>query len=131
MHSVKTFKHRKRFWIKSCASVSFTHKCNNVTWVFSKSPFYIIIAICNIVTFFVYVFSGFFGDALDQKKKGDCKPCQCLEAGTLESSEGPPQCDGLTGFCACRPHVIGKNCDKCEVTIFTLFLNTFLKIKFR
>ncbi|XP_050361187.1 laminin subunit gamma-1 [Nymphalis io] len=58
--------------------------------------------------------SGFFGDALDQKKKGDCKPCQCHDAGTLESLEGPPQCDGLTGFCSCRPHVVGKNCDKCE-----------------
>ncbi|KAL0851757.1 hypothetical protein ABMA28_000069 [Loxostege sticticalis] len=58
--------------------------------------------------------SGFFGDALDQKKKGDCKPCECHEAGTLESPEGPPLCDGLTGFCSCRPHVIGRNCDKCE-----------------
>ncbi|XP_049885206.1 laminin subunit gamma-1 [Pectinophora gossypiella] len=58
--------------------------------------------------------SGFFGDALDQKKKGDCKPCECHEAGTVESAEGPPLCDGLTGFCTCRPHVIGKNCDKCE-----------------
>ncbi|XP_031767395.2 laminin subunit gamma-1 [Galleria mellonella] len=58
--------------------------------------------------------SGYFGDALDQSKKGDCKPCQCHEAGTLESPEGPPLCDGLTGFCSCRPHVIGRNCDKCE-----------------
>ncbi|XP_014366432.2 laminin subunit gamma-1 [Papilio machaon] len=58
--------------------------------------------------------SGFYGDALDQTKKGDCKPCQCHEAGTLESAEGPPQCDGLTGFCSCRAHVIGRNCDKCE-----------------
>lgn len=58
---------------------------------------------------------GFYGDALDQTKKGDCKPCQCHEAGTLESVEGPPQCDGLTGYCSCRAHIIGKNCDKCEV----------------
>ncbi|RVE52211.1 hypothetical protein evm_003130 [Chilo suppressalis] len=58
--------------------------------------------------------SGYFGDALDQKKKGDCKPCECHEAGTLESAEGPPLCDGLTGLCSCRPHVIGRNCDKCE-----------------
>ncbi|XP_035428786.1 laminin subunit gamma-1 [Spodoptera frugiperda] len=58
--------------------------------------------------------SGFFGDALDPKKKGDCKPCQCHDAGTVESAEGPPQCDGLTGLCTCHPHVIGRNCDKCE-----------------
>lgn len=60
---------------------------------------------------------GYFGDALDQKKKGDCKPCECHEAGTQESPEGPPQCDGLTGLCSCRPHVIGRNCDKCEVCL--------------
>ncbi|XP_068633205.1 laminin subunit gamma-1 [Battus philenor] len=58
--------------------------------------------------------NGFYGDALDQTKKGDCKPCQCYEAGTLESADGPPLCDGLTGYCSCRAHVIGKNCDKCE-----------------
>ncbi|XP_028177669.1 laminin subunit gamma-1 isoform X2 [Ostrinia furnacalis] len=58
--------------------------------------------------------SGFYGDALDQKNKGDCKPCECHEAGTQESPEGPPMCDGLTGYCSCRPHVIGRNCDKCE-----------------
>ncbi|XP_039763394.1 laminin subunit gamma-1 [Pararge aegeria] len=58
--------------------------------------------------------SGFFGDALLQNNKGDCKRCECHEAGTLESSEGSPQCDGLTGHCACRPRVIGKNCDMCE-----------------
>ncbi|CAH2208304.1 jg10546, partial [Pararge aegeria aegeria] len=61
--------------------------------------------------------SGFFGDALLQNNKGDCKRCECHEAGTLESSEGSPQCDGLTGHCACRPRVIGKNCDMCEVNI--------------
>ncbi|XP_037977855.2 laminin subunit gamma-1 [Plutella xylostella] len=58
--------------------------------------------------------SGYYGDALDQKKKGDCKPCGCHELGTIESKEGPPECDGLTGYCSCRPHVIGRNCDKCE-----------------
>ncbi|KAH9630190.1 hypothetical protein HF086_000750 [Spodoptera exigua] len=63
--------------------------------------------------------SGFFGDALDPKKKGDCKPCQCHEAGTVESAEGPPQCDGLTGLCSCHPHVIGRNCDKTATTIST------------
>ncbi|KAI5640968.1 laminin EGF domain-containing protein [Phthorimaea operculella] len=58
--------------------------------------------------------NGFYGDALDQKKKGDCKMCECHEAGTIESPEGPPLCDSLTGYCSCRPHVIGENCDKCE-----------------
>ncbi|KAJ0183971.1 hypothetical protein K1T71_000394 [Dendrolimus kikuchii] len=58
--------------------------------------------------------SGYFGDALDQNKKGDCRPCQCHPAGTVETADGPPQCDGLTGFCTCQPHVIGINCDKCE-----------------
>uniref|UniRef100_A0A2A4JWY1 Laminin subunit gamma-1 n=1 Tax=Heliothis virescens TaxID=7102 RepID=A0A2A4JWY1_HELVI len=64
--------------------------------------------------------SGFFGDALDPKQKGDCKPCQCHEAGTVESAEGPPQCDGYTGFCTCHPHVIGRNCDKCEDGYFNI-----------
>lgn len=58
--------------------------------------------------------SGYFGDALDQDRKGDCQLCQCHPAGTVETPEGPPQCDGLTGFCTCQPHVIGVNCDKCE-----------------
>ncbi|XP_063546963.1 laminin subunit gamma-1 [Cydia strobilella] len=58
--------------------------------------------------------AGFFGDALDPTKKGDCKPCECDEHGTIESTDGAPQCDGLTGYCSCRPHVIGRQCDKCE-----------------
>ncbi|XP_075991196.1 laminin subunit gamma-1 [Anticarsia gemmatalis] len=64
--------------------------------------------------------SGYFGDALDPRKKGDCKQCQCHEAGTVESAEGPPQCDSLTGYCTCHPHVIGKNCDKCEDGYFNI-----------
>ncbi|KPJ00552.1 Laminin subunit gamma-1 [Papilio xuthus] len=67
--------------------------------------------------------SGFYGDALDQTKKGDCKPCQCHEAGTLESAEGPPQCDGLTGFCSCRAHDgyynidSGEGCIPCQCNL--------------
>ncbi|XP_028035475.1 laminin subunit gamma-1 [Bombyx mandarina] len=65
--------------------------------------------------------SGYYGDALDPKQKGDCQPCECHEGGTVESPEGPPLCDGLTGYCTCRPHVIGKNCDKCEDGYYNIF----------
>ncbi|PSN35327.1 Laminin subunit gamma-1, partial [Blattella germanica] len=56
---------------------------------------------------------GFYGDAL-AIPKGDCKQCQCYHAGTQETGFGPPVCDQLTGQCHCKPHVVGKNCDRCE-----------------
>ncbi|KAJ9596346.1 hypothetical protein L9F63_012621, partial [Diploptera punctata] len=56
---------------------------------------------------------GFYGDAL-AIPKGDCKQCQCYHAGTEETGFGPPVCDQVTGQCHCKPHVVGKNCDRCE-----------------
>ncbi|XP_067003262.1 laminin subunit gamma-1 [Anabrus simplex] len=63
---------------------------------------------------------GFYGDAL-ALPKGDCKPCQCYHAGTVESGFGPPVCDQLTGQCQCKPHVLGKNCDRCEDGFYNIF----------
>lgn len=71
--------------------------------------------------------AGFFGDAL-AKEKGDCKPCQCSPVGTIQSEEGPPTCDGLTGLCACLPHVLGRNCDKCEVSSFLVIITVTMYI---
>lgn len=56
---------------------------------------------------------GFYGDALSLPK-GDCQPCQCFPAGTEEGEDGISMCDQVTGTCICKPHVFGKNCNKCE-----------------
>ncbi|XP_065163974.1 laminin subunit gamma-1 isoform X1 [Atheta coriaria] len=55
---------------------------------------------------------GFYGDALGLPK-GDCKPCQCSPAGSVESDSGPV-CDQLSGMCKCKLHVEGRNCDVCQ-----------------
>ncbi|XP_034942261.1 laminin subunit gamma-1 [Chelonus insularis] len=58
---------------------------------------------------------GYWGDALSDRKEDGCKLCQCYAPGTLETDDGSIEpCNQLTGFCACKPHVTGKNCDKCE-----------------
>ncbi|XP_050422694.1 laminin subunit gamma-1 isoform X2 [Adelges cooleyi] len=62
---------------------------------------------------------GFFGDAL-APTKGDCKPCDCYHLGTTETGFGPLACDQLTGQCQCKPHVVGVNCDQCEVGHFNI-----------
>ncbi|XP_050538498.1 laminin subunit gamma-1, partial [Daktulosphaira vitifoliae] len=62
---------------------------------------------------------GYYGDALDPIK-GDCKPCDCFPLGTIETGFGPYACDQLTGQCQCKPHVVGVNCDQCEVGYFNI-----------
>lgn len=58
---------------------------------------------------------GYYGDALSDRKEDGCKLCQCYLPGTLELEDGRVvPCDQLTGHCACKPHVVGRNCDKCE-----------------
>lgn len=63
--------------------------------------------------------SGYFGDALNPEK-GDCKSCDCYHIGTTETSLGPLACDQLSGQCQCKPHVVGVNCDQCEVGYFNI-----------
>lgn len=73
---------------------------------------------------------GFFGDAL-APTKGDCKPCDCYHLGTTETGFGPLACDQLTGQCQCKPHVVGVNCDQCEVGHFNIIsgdVSSILKI---
>ncbi|XP_039265221.2 laminin subunit alpha-5-like isoform X2 [Styela clava] len=53
---------------------------------------------------------GFFGDAKIAK---NCTKCPCNECGTL-------QCDHTYGFCACKPHVIGISCNRCEPGYYNL-----------
>lgn len=63
----------------------------------------------------MFYISGYYGDALSDRKEDGCKLCQCYPPGTLEHDDGRiAPCDQLTGHCACKPHVIGRNCDKCE-----------------
>ncbi|XP_012279283.1 laminin subunit gamma-1 [Orussus abietinus] len=58
---------------------------------------------------------GYYGDALSDRKEDGCRLCQCYPSGTMElESGGVAPCEQLTGHCACKPHVIGRNCDKCE-----------------
>lgn len=59
--------------------------------------------------------SGYWGDALSERKEDGCKLCQCYSPGTVELDDGAvAPCNQLTGHCNCKPHVTGRNCDKCE-----------------
>lgn len=54
-------------------------------------------------------------------KEDSCKPCQCYRPGTIEKSDGGvTPCDQLTGHCQCKPHVVGRDCDKCEDGYFNI-----------
>ncbi|XP_046413039.1 laminin subunit gamma-1 [Neodiprion fabricii] len=58
---------------------------------------------------------GYYGDALSDRKEDGCVACQCYAPGTQELDDGSiAPCDQLTGYCRCKPHVTGRNCDKCE-----------------
>ncbi|ETN59454.1 laminin, alpha 1/2 [Anopheles darlingi] len=51
---------------------------------------------------------GYFGHPhLDD---GHCEACECNREGSLSD-----ECDRYTGECHCRPGVIGKKCDRCEL----------------
>lgn len=68
---------------------------------------------------------GFYGDAL-QLPKGNCRPCGCHHEGTVRS-EGPVGktydtaflCDA-GGQCACKPNVMGRQCDRCVDGFYNL-----------
>lgn len=68
--------------------------------------------------------SGFFGDALAIKSPGDppsCQACQCYPIGTnLDETNRLPICNGYTGDCSCKDHVVGRNCDQCADGYFNL-----------
>merc|ERR1719422_2685894 len=50
-----------------------------------------------------------------------CQPCQCYPIGTnLDEETTLPICNGYTGDCLCKPHVIGRNCEKCADGYFNL-----------
>ena len=70
-----------------------------------------LLMVCSIYLFII----GYYGDALSDNKEDGCKLCQCYAPGTQETENGGVlPCDQLTGHCFCKPHVIGRNCDKCE-----------------
>jgi len=63
--------------------------------------------------------SGFFGDALAPRNRGDpknCNPCQCYPFGThlADDGEGLPICNSISGKCTCKDNVVGHDCDKCR-----------------
>ncbi|MBN3318666.1 LAMB4 protein, partial [Atractosteus spatula] len=62
---------------------------------------------------------GFYGSALSQ----DCKECSCDELGTDSARcvvNGVCICEQSSGQCPCLPHVIGTNCDQCDVGYWNL-----------
>jgi len=62
--------------------------------------------------------SGFFGDALAPRNRGDpknCNPCQCYPLAThLAEENGLPICNSISGKCTCKENVVGHDCDKCR-----------------
>ncbi|KAK0177645.1 hypothetical protein PV328_001679 [Microctonus aethiopoides] len=59
--------------------------------------------------------AGYWGDALSERKEDGCKLCQCYAPGTIETEDGGvAPCNQLTGYCACKSHVTGRDCNKCE-----------------
>ncbi|XP_052864377.1 LOW QUALITY PROTEIN: laminin subunit alpha-1-like [Anopheles cruzii] len=51
---------------------------------------------------------GYFGQPhLDQ---GHCEGCECNREGSMSD-----ECDRQTGECHCRPGVVGRRCDRCEL----------------
>lgn len=72
---------------------------------------------------------GYYGDALSEFKEDGCKLCQCYPPGTVELDDGRvAPCEQLTGHCTCKPHVIGRNCDKCEEGYYHILSGEVLKI---
>ena len=72
--------------------------------------------------------TGYYGDALSDRKEDGCKLCQCYPPGTIELNDGRvAPCEQLTGHCTCKPHVIGRNCDKCEEGYYHILSGEVLK----
>ncbi|XP_033323034.2 laminin subunit gamma-1 isoform X1 [Megalopta genalis] len=58
---------------------------------------------------------GYYGDALSDRREDGCRLCQCYPPGTVVLDDGRiAPCEQLAGQCKCKPHVVGRNCDKCE-----------------
>ncbi|KAL3276258.1 hypothetical protein HHI36_020973 [Cryptolaemus montrouzieri] len=62
---------------------------------------------------------GYWGNPL-ASPRGNCQPCQCYPPGTELNPSGLPVCNQVSGFCHCKPHVVGKNCDLCEDGYYNL-----------
>ena len=72
----------------------------------------------NLLIFFCFFYSGFFGDAL----KKSCQPCDCHPPGTESISQNVLDCDKLTGQCPCKNNVIGRRCDEAPMGFWNLVL---------
>ena len=51
--------------------------------------------------------TGYYGDAVVAK---NCARCACSDCGTVTAV-----CNHTSGFCQCKPNVIGDHCDSCKV----------------
>uniref|UniRef100_A0A5F8GER2 Laminin subunit beta 2 n=1 Tax=Monodelphis domestica TaxID=13616 RepID=A0A5F8GER2_MONDO len=64
---------------------------------------------------------GYYGNAL--RPRG-CRRCSCDLQGTVPArclpGSGICFCDRLSGYCPCRPHVLGRLCDRCAPQFWNL-----------
>ncbi|KAM9095234.1 laminin subunit beta-2-like [Sarcophilus harrisii] len=64
---------------------------------------------------------GYYGNAL--RPRG-CRRCGCDQRGTVPGRCPPGSgicfCDRLSGHCPCRPHVLGRLCDRCAPQFWNL-----------
>ena len=51
--------------------------------------------------------TGYYGDAVVAK---NCARCACSDCGTVTAV-----CNHTSGFCQCKPNVVGDHCDSCKV----------------
>lgn len=56
---------------------------------------------------------GHFGDPF-ALPHGSCDACSCYPRGSLQTEDGISICNQVSGDCACKPNVIGKNCNECQ-----------------
>ncbi|XP_034081833.1 laminin subunit beta-1b [Gymnodraco acuticeps] len=69
---------------------------------------------------------GYYGNAASQS----CRKCMCFSVGTSPrscSSPGECQCDQVSGHCACKPNVVGQNCDRCATDTWDIASGTGCK----
>lgn len=57
---------------------------------------------------------GHFGDPY-ALPHGSCEACSCYPRGTEQTHDGISICDQVSGACKCKPNVVGKSCNECQI----------------